>query len=51
MAICFDNIDDAEAVEKYYSSYNVTNTSDYRPLLSQITTDGLFVVQHIIYQM
>lgn len=42
MAICFDNVQDAEAVLRYYKDYNVTNTSDYRPLLSQITTDGLF---------
>ena len=42
IAICFDNVHDAEKVLEYYSSYNVTNQSDYRPLLSIIATDSLF---------
>eukprot|EP01084_Bolivina_argentea_P317491 550486_1 len=42
IAVVFDNINDAKAVLEYYNSYNVTNQSDYRPLLSVIATDGLF---------
>eukprot|EP00483_Globobulimina_turgida_P000908 UN00909 len=42
LALAFDNVHDAEAVIEYYSSYNVTNNSDYRPLMSIITTDALF---------
>eukprot|EP01083_Nonionella_stella_P098479 276976_1 len=38
----FDDVDDSAAVLQYYSTYNVTNTSDYRPLLAIIATDAMF---------
>lgn len=42
LPLAFDNLNDAKLVLEYYSSYNVSNQSDYRPLVAQITTDGLF---------
>merc|ERR1712228_267312 len=42
IALVFDNAEDAEAVLEYYEGFNVTNSSDYRPLLSVIATDSLF---------
>lgn len=42
MALVFDSPQDAETVLEYYKDYNVTNSSDYRPLLSTIATDSLF---------